>query len=290
MTHRRRLLAHLFHDIREHDRFRALQIKRGVDEPRILESAQGRAADLQHGVFNLVRPRHVLFASDRLHRKRLRRPLRVKRHVRLQRHVHRKRPILRRQPHVGVRKRLAERPAVNLMLDRRAPDDDVFHGAVSFLQLLHHPHQLLRRRHRVVHPQSPPLQSRHRHSHVDEHVEQSLQLIERPHLPRHRLRERRRFAPVRRERQRPPVRVPPLGRDRFRRRREVRLLQSPRRARRRARRVRRRRRRRHHRRARRAQQRLATRLRAARLARRRSFAVVRRRPRDAVATSPSRGR
>jgi hypothetical protein len=59
---------------------------------------------------------------------------------------------------------------------------------------------------------SPPfLELDHRHAHVHEHVQQALQLVERPDLARNHGGHRGGLAAVRCQRERPPVRVPALG-------------------------------------------------------------------------------
>ena len=63
----------------------------------------------------------------------------------------------------------------------------------------------------VVHPQPAVLELDHRHAHVHEHVQQALQLVERPDLARNHGGHRGGLAAVRCQRERPPVRVPALG-------------------------------------------------------------------------------
>ena len=105
-------------------------------------------------------------------------------------------PVLGRQPDVGARKLLAERAAVDLVLDRRGAAHDVLHRAVLVHERGEHPHQLVRGRHRVVHPQAAALQRDDGHADVHEDVQQTLELVERPNLAGHNRGHRGRLATV----------------------------------------------------------------------------------------------
>ena len=209
--HRHRVLRHVQHHVGDQHRLGPLVIKRGVDEPRVLKVSQRAPSNLQGVVLDLVRPRHGADARAGIQREVLGRSPGVVRNVRVDGDVHREGPVLLRDPDVGGWELLAEGSGVDLVLDRGAAHHDVLDRTVLGDDGREHVHELLRRRHRVVHPQAPVCERHNRHPHVHEHVQQTLQLVERPHLPGHHLVHRGGLAPVGREGERPPVRVPPLG-------------------------------------------------------------------------------
>ena len=185
-------------------------VKSGIHEPRIFKVPERAASHLQGVVLDLVPPRHRPDAGRGVQREVLRGSARVVRDVGIDRDVHREGPVLPREPHVGGWELLAERTGVDLVLDRGAAHHDVLHRPVRVHDGREHVHELLRRRHRVVHPQPAVRHGHNRHPHVHQHVQQPLELVERPHLPGDHLRHRRSLAAVGREGKRPPVRVPPL--------------------------------------------------------------------------------
>ena len=208
--HRHRVLGHVQHHVGDQHRVRLFVVKRGIHEPRIFKVPERAASHLQGVVLDLVTPRHRPDAGRGVQREVLRGSARVVRDVGIDRDVHREGPVLPREPHVGGWELLAERTGVDLVLDRGAAHHDVLHRPVRVHDGREHVHELLRRRHRVVHPQPAVRHGHHRHPHVHQHVQQPLELVERPHLPGDHLRHRCGLAAVGREGKRPPVRVPPL--------------------------------------------------------------------------------